>query len=342
MNTRFHVPSKVFGTRRSRGERPDGDPGSQSETSVVPASITGTDPLLIDPMLNGSPGKSCSYLIQGEKNVLIDPGSANAAPRIIEALKSNRIKVDLILLTHTHPDAAAGVGVVAREFPNAEIASPVGATEQLADPSAMVSGMRKVYGEKVEKLYGLPAPVDSVRIHAVGDGEQVDLGDRAIEAIATPGHTAAHMSYLDPESSSLFCGDALGIQLPGSSVVRPSTPPWDFSLEDSLDSIERLAGVEAETVYLAHYGAARPGPTEIFDRAADSLERWHKSFLKKREQTDSEEDLSRQFNACLEASLEPIAPSVRRDLETVSPAWLNLAGLSAEQARLNGRLSDAA
>ena len=39
MNTRFHVPSKVFGTRRSRGERPDGDPGSQSETSVVPASI---------------------------------------------------------------------------------------------------------------------------------------------------------------------------------------------------------------------------------------------------------------------------------------------------------------
>ena len=68
MNTRFHVPSKVFGTRRSRGERPDGDPGSQSETSVVPASITGTDPLLIDPMLNGSPGKSCSYLIQGEKN----------------------------------------------------------------------------------------------------------------------------------------------------------------------------------------------------------------------------------------------------------------------------------
>ena len=128
----------------------------------------------------------------------------------------------------------------------------------------------------------------------------------------------------------------------GSSVVRPSTPPWDFSLEDSLDSIERLAGVEAETVYLAHYGAARPGPTEIFDRAADSLERWHKSFLKKREQTDSEEDLSRQFNACLEASLEPIAPSVRRDLETVSPAWLNLAGLSAEQARLNGRLSDAA
>jgi glyoxylase-like metal-dependent hydrolase (beta-lactamase superfamily II) len=149
------------------------------------------------------------------------------------------------------------------------------------------------------------------------------------------------MSFFDRSTGSLFCGDALGIQLPGSRVVRPSTPPWDFCLEDSLGSIGKLAAVGADTVYLAHYGAARPGPEEIFTRSAEALEGWHRSFLRKREQTDSAEDLSRQFNACLEASLEPIAPSVRRDLETVSPAWLNLAGLNAEQARL-GDISNAA
>lgn len=339
MNTRFHVPTKVFGARRSRSERPVSDSGTQAAT---PASLQGSDPILIDPMLNDSPGKSSSYLLQGDRTVLIDPGSANAAPRVIEGLKSQRIKVDLILLTHIHPDAAAGAGVIAREFPQAEIAAPAGVTGRLADPSALVSDMKKVYGEKVEKIYGLPAPIDSARISSLNDGDRVDLGDRSVEAIATPGHTADHMSFLDPETAALFCGDALGVQLPGSSVVRPSTPPWDFSLEDSLASIGKLADIDADTVYLAHYGAARPGPEEIFDRAADSLERWHHSFLKKREQTDSDEDLSRQFNACLEASLEPIAPSVRRDLETVSPAWLNLAGLSAEQARLKGRLSDAA
>ena len=339
MNTRFHVPTKVFGARRNRSERPPNDAGTKP---TAPASLEGHDPILIDPMLNDSPGKSSSYLIRGDRTVLIDPGSANAAPRVLEGLKSRKIKVDLILLTHIHPDAAAGAGVIAREFPQAEIAAPAGATERLADPSALVSDMKKVYGEKVEKLYGLPAPIDSARISSLADGDQLDLGDRSVEAIATPGHTADHMSYLDPGTAALFCGDALGVQLPGSSVVRPSTPPWDFSLEDSLTSIDRLADVDADTVYLAHYGAARPGPKEIFARAADSLERWHRSFLKKREQTDSDEDLSRQFNACLEASLEPIAPSVRRDLEAVSPAWLNLAGLSAEQARLNGRLSDAA
>lgn len=339
MNTRFHVPTKVFGTRRKRDERTGVD---AEKSPASPASFSGTDPVLIDPMLNDSPGKSSSYLLPGSRITLIDPGSANAAPKILHALESRRIKVDLILLTHIHPDAAAGAGVIAEQFPGAEIAAPAGATERLADPAALVSDMKKVYGDRVERVYGLPAPIDARRITPLEDGDRVDLGERPVEAIATPGHTKAHMSFFDPSSSSLFCGDALGVQLPGSSVVRPSTPPWDFSLPDSLESIERLDQVGAENVYLAHYGAARSGPEGIFSQASDALERWHRSFLKKKEQTDSEEDFSRQFNACLEATLEPIAPSVRRDLEAVSPTWLNLAGLNAEQARLNGHLSDAA
>lgn len=339
MNTRFHVPSKVFGNRRKRGEGSDRDAETRP---LTPAVFNGTDPILIDPMLNDSPGRSSSYLIQGERTALIDPGSANAAPRVLEGLKSRRIKVDFILLTHIHPDAAAGAGVIARHFPKARIVAPSGATGRLADPSALVSDMKKVYGDKVESIYGQPAAIESTRISALEDGDRIDLGDREIVAISSPGHTAAHMSFLDPSTSSLFCGDALGVQLPGSGVVRPSTPPWDFSFEDSLTSIRKLAAIGAETVYLAHFGAARPGPTEIFDRAENALERWHRSFLRKREQTDSDEDLSRQFNACLEATLEPITPSARRDLEAVSPAWLNLAGLNAEQARLSGRLSDAA
>lgn len=342
MNTRLNVPNKVFGSRRNRGKRTGGEASAPTAAATAPASMAGNDPVLIDPMLNDSPGVSCSYVIPGQRKALIDPGSAMAAPRLLEALDAQRIGIDLILLTHIHPDAAAGAGVIARHFPDARILAPAGATERLADPSALVSDMKKVCGERAEAIHGQPTAIDPARIEAVRDDEQVDLGDRTISAIATPGHTAAHLSYFDPATSSLFCGDALGVQLPGNSVVRPSTPPCDFSLDDALNSIEKLASVGASTVYLAHFGAAKPGPDEIFSLAADSLRRWHRSFLKKREQTDSDEDLSRQFNACLEASLEPIAPSVRRDLEKVSPAWLNLAGLTAEQDRLHGRIPDAA
>jgi len=338
MNTRFSVPTRVFSARRSRGKRPDGE----TAESQIPAICSGSDPVQIDPLLNDNPELLSTYLIPGERKVLIDPGPANVAPRVIAALKSRRVEVDLILLTHIHPDAASAAGMIAGQFPRAAIAAPAGATERLADPAALHTDMRRASGGRFEAEYGTPVPLERNRIQALRDGDRINLGDRSLEAIATPGHTAAHMSYFDPACSGLFCGDALGIQLPGSRTVRPSTPPWDFSLEDSLESIAKLSGIGADRVYLAHFGAARPGPEEIFSQAAESLRGWHRSFLKKREQTDSDEDLSRQFNACLEASLEPIAPSARRDLEMVSPAWLNLAGLTAAQSRADRRLSDAA
>ena len=175
MNTRFHVPTKVFGTRRSRGERTEGEPGS-GLSAVSPATGNGSDPILVDPMLNDSPGKSSSYLIPGSRTALIDPGSANAAPRVLEYLKANRIEVDLVLLTHIHPDAAAGAGVITRHFPEADIAAPAGSTERLTDRTAMVTDMKKVYGDRAEMVYGLPTPVDAVRITALADGDRIDLG----------------------------------------------------------------------------------------------------------------------------------------------------------------------
>lgn len=339
MNTRFHVPTRVFGGRRSGRDRSASGP---ENPSVSPALVAGGDPVLIDPLLNDSPGKSCCYLIPGERKALIDPGSAQAAPRLLASLKDERIRIDLILLTHIHPDAAAGVGAIARRFPRARILAPAGAAGLLADPTAFLADTEEVYGSGAETFFGRPTAIEPGRIEPVEGDERIDLGDRTIATIATPGHTAAHLSYFDRATHSLFCGDALGVQLPGSRAVRPSTPPRDFSLEDSLDSIGKLAEIGAESVFLAHYGAARPGPEEIFPQAADALQRWHRSFLKQRSRSENDEDLARQFNACLEASLEPITPSARRDLETVSPAWLNLAGLSAEQTRLGNRFFDAA
>lgn len=339
MNTRLRVPSKVFGSRRSRGRRADGEPTPAGTAS--PALLTGNDPVLIDPLEDDQAGRSCSYLIRAGRTTLIDPGPATSAPRVVRALETAGIEIDLILLTHLHPDAAAGAGAIAGRYPGARIAGPAGATALLTDPQTMVSEMKQIYGERAENMYGRPAAIESGRIRELGGDSRVELGDRQIDVITTPGHTASHLSFFDPATSSLFCGDALGIQLPGSRMVRPSTPPADFSLDDALASIEKLASIGAATVYLAHYGSAEPGPEEIFDRATDSLKAWHRSFLRKREQTDSDEDLSRQFNACLEATLEPIAPSARRDLERVSPAWLNLAGLTAEQERL-GQFRDAA
>ena len=41
----------------------------------------------------------------------------------------------------------------------------------------------------------------------IADGDIFDLGDREIEAIATPGHTHGSMTFLDHRTGGLFTGD---------------------------------------------------------------------------------------------------------------------------------------
>lgn len=211
----------------------------------------------------------------------------------------------------------------------------------MADPSRLVSVMKAMGGDRTVELFGEPSAVDPARIRKVGDGEQIDLGDRRLEAIATPGHTAAHLAWLDHRTKALFCGDALGIRVPGSRVVRPATPPSDFSHQQALDSIERLRQTGADLVLRSHFGPTPGDLGQACDRTSAALERWLESFLDKQEQAEDAEDLTRRFNASLEANLEPVGPAVRRSLELISPTWLNLAGMAEEQARPD-RFSDAA
>ena len=42
-------------------------------------------------------------------------------------------------------------------------------------------------------------------------------------------------------SGILFAGDAVGVKLPDAGVLRPSTPPPDFDLDQALHSLERFA-----------------------------------------------------------------------------------------------------
>jgi glyoxylase-like metal-dependent hydrolase (beta-lactamase superfamily II) len=147
------------------------------------------------------------------------------------------------------------------------------------------------------------------------------------------------MAFLDDQTGALFGGDALGVMLPSSRAIRPSTPPSDFSVADALASIRRLEQVEPETVHLPHFGRTSTGPDRIFDQAAESLERWHASFLRNRESSDSDLDLQRRLNACVEASLEPVTPVTRKGFEAINPVWLNIAGMTAEADRARRRPS---
>jgi glyoxylase-like metal-dependent hydrolase (beta-lactamase superfamily II) len=335
MNTHFNVRSKVFGRRdRSGTDAFKRGPSAPPEPPVPQSPPESLEPVVIDALMHGEEEKMGACLVPGIRPALIDPGPANTAENVIGALGALGInRLDSIVLTHIHFDHAGGAGHLAERFPEATVYIHSRAARHLADPTQLTESVRSVWGEETEALFGLPLPIPDQRIGRIDDGDTIDLGDRRIEVIATPGHTRSHLAYFDRETGTLFCGDALGVQLPGSQVIRPSTPPMDFNLDDAIESIGKIRAIQPETIYMSHFGEAGPGPGPACDQAIEAIERWYESFLHKREIAENDEDLRRRFHACLEATLEPVSPVTRRNLETVNPAWLNIDGMTGALER---------
>lgn len=79
------------------------------------------------------------------------------------------------------------------------------------------------------------------------DGDRLELGNREIEIIHTPGHSPGHIAVLDHRFHFLFTGDLLYVNTP-IYAFYPSTNPKD--LVDSLFKIANLANVSQ--VYDSH------------------------------------------------------------------------------------------
>lgn len=344
MTTRFNVRKKVLGNLSPiRLAHKNGTTAASSVTPEVTPPTT-IEPIAIDTEMFGEAQIMAAHLLPGEKPALIDTGPANTAGNVIAALDGLGIRrLDSIILTHVHFDHAGGAGRLAERYPEATIYIHERGAPHLSDTDRLSESVKSIWGGKAESLFGMPTTIAPDRIRTIGDGDKIDLGDREIEAIATPGHTRAHMVFFDPATGAMICGDALGLQLPGSRIIRPSTPPSDYSRDDAISSIDRLRGYEPSSLHLAHYGPAQQTPEATFDRAILAINDWHEKFEAKSEMAESEEELLRSVNACVEATLEPVPPSVRRGFESVNPAWLNIAGMRGERdRRLRGDLSDAA
>jgi glyoxylase-like metal-dependent hydrolase (beta-lactamase superfamily II) len=344
MTTRFNVRKKVLGGLSPMRLSPRNGAAATSAPAPRPSLPDTIEPIALDTEMFGESEIMAAHLLPGEKPALIDTGPANTADNVIAALTGLGVEhLDSIVLSHVHFDHSGGAGRLAERYPGATVYVHEQGVNHLTDPRSLADSAETVWDGKAETLFGMPRPVPAERIRTIGDGDTIDLGDRTVEAIATPGHTRAHMVFFDQATGAMICGDALGLQLPGSRIIRPSTPPSDYSQRDAIASIERLREYRPTSLHLAHFGPAQQTPDATFDRAILALNDWHESFREKSETAESEEELLRSVNACVEATLEPVPPSVRRGFESVNPAWLNIAGMRGERdRRLQGDLSDAA
>jgi glyoxylase-like metal-dependent hydrolase (beta-lactamase superfamily II) len=146
---------------------------------------------------------------QTSEAVIIDPG--DEAPLIIDRVKRTQVIPKAILLTHGHVDHIAAVGDVKEEY---QVPLYVGKGEEqmLADPGRNGSAFLSdpVVAPQADRL--------------VADEQELVIGGLAFRVLATPGHTAAGVCYLDETEGLLFCGDTLfrgsigRTDLPGGSL----------------------------------------------------------------------------------------------------------------------------
>lgn len=282
----------------------------------------------IDTLLGGWERVTAGYLVEGEAPVLVETGSQSSVPALLAALDDlNVAPGDLagVAVTHIHLDHAGGVGDVARAFPNATVYVHEKGARHLADPRRLVDSASRVYGDRLDSLYGRLDPTPPERLHVLEDGEAIDVGGgRRLTTVDSPGHAKHHLALHDSSTGILFAGDAVGVRLPDAGILRPATPPPDFDLDLALRSLGRFRERGPTGLALAHYGLLTD-PDALLAEAEETLRRWAEvAEAAWREGRDVAAALDAAFSPCLDG----LDPGMREKLETLNGVHSNAAGLT--------------
>jgi len=280
----------------------------------------------IDTLLGGWEKVTAGYLVEGPDPVLVETGSQTSVPALLAALDTLGVGAeDLagVAVTHIHLDHAGGVGDVARAFPNATVYVHEKGARHLADPTRLVESASRVYGHLLDDLYGRLEPTPAARLHVLADGEEIEVGpSRVLTTVDSPGHAKHHLALHDSQSGILFVGDAVGVRLPDAGLLRPSTPPPDFDLDQAVTSMRRFAARRPAGIALAHYGLV-PDHESILEEAEDTLQRW--AAVAERAWHDGR-DIAEALSESFTLSDDGLAPEAREKMETLNGIHSNAAG----------------
>ncbi len=153
-----------------------------------------------------------TFLVGQTRAVVIDPGPD--VDTHVRALSSALAGEDdvRILLTHGHGDHAGGA---------ISLAEGLGAVPVFGPPSAGFLPLK--------------------------DGDIIPTDEGDLVTVSTPGHTRDHLAFFWPRAKALFAGDL---------VLGRGATTWlgeyPGCVADYLETLDRVSGLDLETIYPAH------------------------------------------------------------------------------------------
>ncbi len=186
---------------------------------------------------------------------LVDPGPGSTLPRLEAAIADAGFELDAlttILVSHVHLDHAGAAGALARRTGARVVAHPR-AAPHLADPSRLLASAGRVYGARMDELWGAMEPVPPERLQVAAGGERLTLGSRTVDVVEAPGHAYHQHAYL-LDDGALFPGDAAAIRLPGQRAIMPATAPPEIDLDAWNRTLDAFEAAGPELLLLPHFG----------------------------------------------------------------------------------------
>ena len=209
------------------------------------------------------------YLVNGGSEwALIDTGmrtpeSLDAFHNALESVGCRPEWIRKIICTHHHPDHFGTSGPY-KELCHAEVFLHPLEQERVSaflphdpDPELMQFFQRNgiplgatVTIPSLAEFWAsmfLPAPLD----HLLADGDQIQIGERELRVVWTPGHSPGHCIFHFPKEKVALVGDHLLPKITPHVGIASEKGP-ENPLGDFLDSLRKVDDLDVETVLPAH------------------------------------------------------------------------------------------
>ncbi len=172
--------------------------------------------------IESGPVATIAYLVVDMNSgcaVIID-APLDSCARIDTIIKNNNLKVEAILLTHTHWDHIADCSKI-KELTSANVYLHKSDFYRLNEPMK-------------HTIYPLPFMIEPVNnVEFLNMGDKIKIGSLEFEVLHTPGHTEGGLCFVEHSNKVVFVGDTLF----NESIGRVDLPGG--SMEQLIDSIEQ-------------------------------------------------------------------------------------------------------
>ena len=279
------------------------------------------EPKLIDVLQQGRERVIGAWDLGG---TIVDPGPESRMETLLAGLTE---EPRALLLTHIHLDHAGATGALVERFPDLQVYVHSRGAPHLVDPSRLVSSAERIYGDKMESLWGRVLPVPERNVHVLEGGETVSVGGRELDVEYTPGHASHHVVYFDLTDGTAYVGDVAGVRIPPADYVRAPTPPPDIDVEAWQRSIDLVAARKPARLALTHFGVVAD-PQAHLGRMKQGLDEQARLVRELLEQHGDTDEAVAAFVAEVERrTRETVGDEVAAMFEVGSPVeqrWLGL------------------